>query len=161
MANVGASLASRSDEQAIRSVVREYGASWNRHDMAALAELFTDDAHWINIVGMHWPDTSAVVTGHEAFHRTFFQATDIELADVEIRPIAADVAVAVVLLKVGPFTPPDGVHRPKSENRLSLMLNRRDGRWLIVHGHNTVIDPAAQPFDPVNAGWPHRRRKPV
>ena len=58
MANVSASLASSSDEQAIRSVVREYGASWNRHDMAALAELFADDAHWINIVGMHWPDKS-------------------------------------------------------------------------------------------------------
>ncbi len=156
MANVSASLASSSDEQAIRSVVREDGASGNCHDMAALAELFADDAHWINIVGMHWPDKSAVVTGHEAFHRTFFQTTDIELADVDLRPIAADVAVAVVLLKVGSFTPPDGVHRPKSENRLSLVLTRRDGRWHIVHGHNTVIDPAAQPFDPVNAGWPQR-----
>ena len=161
MANVGAALASRSDEQAIRSVVREYGATWNRHNMAALAELFADDAHWINIVGMHWRDKSAVVTGHEVYHRTFFQGTDIELADVEIRPIAADVAVAVVLLKVGPFTPPDGVHRPKSENRLSLMLTRRDGRWLIAHGHNTVIDLAAQPFDPVNAGWPQQGRKPA
>jgi uncharacterized protein (TIGR02246 family) len=160
MANVSASLASSSDEQAIRSVVREYGASWNRHDMAALAQLFTDDAHWINIVGMHWPDKSAVVTGHEAFHRTFFKATDIELADIEIRPIAADVAVAVVLLKVGSFTPPDGVHRPKSENRLSLMLSRRDGRWLIVHGHNTVIDPAAQPFNPVTLAGPTGGERP-
>ena len=65
MANVGADLASRSDEKAIRSVVREYGATWNRHNMAALAELFADDAHWINIVGMHWRDKSAVVTGHQ------------------------------------------------------------------------------------------------
>jgi uncharacterized protein (TIGR02246 family) len=159
MANVSASLATPSDEQAIRSVVLEYGASWNRHDMAALAELFTDDAHWINIVGMHWPGKSAVVTGHEAFHRTFFRATDIELADVEIRPIAGDVAAAVVLLKVDPFTPPDGVHRPNSENRLSMILTKRDGRWWIAHGHNTVIDPAAQPFDPIKGGWPRDEQK--
>jgi uncharacterized protein (TIGR02246 family) len=151
MASVGASPAGSADEQAIRDVVRGYGAAWNRHDMGALAELFTDDAHWINIVGMHWPGKTAIVTGHEAFHRTFFQTTDIELADVEIRAIAPDVAAAVLLLKVGPFTPPDGVCRPESEDRLSLVLTKRDGRWRIAHGHNTVIDPAAQPFDPVNS----------
>jgi hypothetical protein len=25
--------------------------------------------------------------------------------------------------------------------------------WRITHGHNTVVDPKAQPFDPVNSGW--------
>ena len=80
---------------------------------------------------------------------------DIELANGEIRAIAPDVAVAVVLLKVGPFTPPDGVRRPASRARLSLILAKREGRWRI-QGHNTVIDPAAQPFDPVKSRWPHQ-----
>jgi len=29
------------------------------------------------------------------------------------------------------------------------MLAKREGQWRIVHGHNTVIDPAAQPFNPI------------
>jgi hypothetical protein len=37
-----------------------------------------------------------------------------------------------------------------SRDRLSLVVVRRGGRWLIGHGHNTVIDPAAAPHDPVN-----------
>jgi uncharacterized protein (TIGR02246 family) len=49
--------------------------------MKALAELFVDDAHWINIVGMHWPGKPAVVAGHAAYHRTFFRTTAIEMAD--------------------------------------------------------------------------------
>jgi uncharacterized protein (TIGR02246 family) len=89
------------------------------------------------------------VAGHEAIHRTFFQETDIALADVEVRAIAPGVATAVVLLKVGAFTPPDGVQRLESEDRLSLVLTKRDGRWRITHGHNTVIDPRAKPFNPV------------
>jgi uncharacterized protein (TIGR02246 family) len=149
------------DEQAIRAVLTGYGNAWNRHDMRALAELFSDDAHWINIVGMHWPGKSAVVAAHEAFHRTFFRETDIELADVGIRLIAQEVAAAIVLLKVGPFTPPDGRQRPESKDRLSLILGKRDGKWRIVHGHNTVVDPAAQPFDPVNSGWPHQSGEPA
>lgn len=159
MTGIGATRVSHSAEQAIRTVVEEYGNSWNSHDIRALADLFVEDAHWVNIVGMHWPGKSAVATGHEAYHRTFFQATDIRLANIEIRTIAPDVAVAVVLLKVGPFTPPDGVRRPESEDRLSLVLTKRDGRWRIAHGHNTVIDPAAQPFDPVKSGWPHQVRQ--
>ncbi len=159
MASVGGSSASPSDEQAIRAVLREYGACWNQHDMVSMAELFADDCHWVNIVGMHWPGKTAVVTGHEAIHRTFFRTTDIELADVEIRTIAPDVAAAVILLKVGPFAPPDGIPRPESKDRLSLVLTKRDGRWRIAHGHNTVIDPAAQPFDPVKRGGPDKDRQ--
>jgi len=149
MSSAGASPASPPDEQAIRAVVAEYGATWNRHDIGAMAKLFTDDTHWVNIVGWHWSGRADVVAGHEAIHRTFFQETDIALADVEVRAIGPGVATAVVLLKVGPFTPPDGVPRLESEDRLSLVLTKRDGRWRITHGHNTVIDPRAKPFNPV------------
>jgi uncharacterized protein (TIGR02246 family) len=105
-----------------------------RHDIPAMRELFADDAHWVNIVGWHWPGKSAVVAGHQTIHRTFFQDTGIELLDVAIRAIAPTVAVAVVLLKVGPFTPPDGVSRPESEDRLSFVLTKREGRWLRAIG---------------------------
>lgn len=149
MPSAGASPARPPDEQAIRAVVAEYGAAWNRHDMEAMAKLFTDDAHWINIVGWHWPGKAAVIAGHEAIHRAFFQETDIEITDVEIRAIAPGVATAVVLLKVGAFTPPDGAPRPESEDRLSLVLTKRDGRWRITQGHNTVIDPRAKAFNPL------------
>jgi uncharacterized protein (TIGR02246 family) len=156
MASVG--TATTLDEQAIQAVLHGYCNAWNRHDMKALAELFTDDAHWVNIVGMHWPGKKAVVGAHEAYHCTFFQTTDIDLADVQIRVLAPDVAAAVVLLNVGSFTPPDGIPRPKADNRLSLILTKHDGQWRIAHGHNTVIDPGAQRFDPVKTGWPNERR---
>lgn len=149
MASADASVLTPADEQAIRVVVRDYRASWNRHDIAAMADLFAEEAQWVNIVGWYWPTKRAVVAGHEAIHRSFFQATDIELAEVDIRSIAPGVAVAVVLLKVGPFTPPDGIPRPESEDRLSFILTQQAGKWRIAHGHNTVIDPAAQRFDPI------------
>jgi hypothetical protein len=44
--------------------------------------------------------------------------------------------------------------RPNSEDRLSLILTKRSGRWLIVRGHNTVIDQGPPRFDPVKTGWP-------
>lgn len=139
------------DERAIRELVRDYGKTWNHHDITAMAALFDDDAHWVNIVGWYWRGKAAVVAGHEGIHRTFFRQTDIEIAEVAIHALAPEMAAAVVLLKVGPFLPPDGVQRPPSEDRLSLILAKRAGKWRITHGHNTVIDPAAKSFDPVQA----------
>jgi uncharacterized protein (TIGR02246 family) len=154
MTSLSAGGANIADEDAVRDVAHRYCDAWNKHDMTALAELFDADAQWINIVGMHWRGKAAAVAGHEAYHRTFFRATEVEMADVRITGIAPGVAAAVLLLKVGPFTPPDGIARPESQDRLSLIVAKRSGRWLIAHGHNTVIDPGAQRFDPVRAGWP-------
>jgi uncharacterized protein (TIGR02246 family) len=153
----GAQQISPADDQAIKAVVRGYEACWNRHDMAALSELFADDAHWVNIVGMYWSGKAAVVRAHEGLHSTFFRTTEQALIDVTVRAIAPGVAIAVAHLKMGPFTPPDGVHRPAAGNRLSFTLTKQSGGWRIAHGHNTVIDPAAQPFDPaIQSGFAER-----
>ena len=62
---------------AIRTVLIEYQHAWNNHDMTALEELFTDDAHWVNIVGMHWQGKAAIIKAHSVFHRTIFQKTEL------------------------------------------------------------------------------------
>jgi uncharacterized protein (TIGR02246 family) len=137
------------DEQAVRRVVAAYETAWNRHDMKALGVLFTPDADWINIVGMHWTGQDEVQKAHEVYHRRMFATTDIRSTRVEVRGIGAGVAVAVVDLAVGDFKTPTGQEIKESRDRLSLTLVKRDGRWEIVHGHNTVIDPAAAPYDPI------------
>lgn len=142
---------------AIRTVLIEYQHAWNNHDMTALEELFTDDAHWVNIVGMHWQGKAAIIKAHSVFHRTIFQKTELTFGDMGIRAITPDVAAAVVTAKVGTFRTPDGAERPSADNRISFVLTKRDGTWRIAHGHNTVIDAAAQPFDPVSSGWSSER----
>jgi uncharacterized protein (TIGR02246 family) len=153
MAEARAVAMSSQDMDAIRAVLIEYQDAWNTHDMTALEELFTDDAHWVNIVGMHWHGKAAIIKAHSVFHRTIFRKTGLTFGDIGVRAISPDVAAAVVTATVGTFRTPDGAVRPSADNRLSFILTRREGTWRVVHGHNTVIDIAAQPFDPVNSGW--------
>jgi uncharacterized protein (TIGR02246 family) len=156
MATIGIAPVPETDEQAISAVAAAYCGAWNRHDMNAIAELFCEDAHWVNIVGWHWAGKPAVVAGHEGIHRTIFRETAIAMIQLDVRRISADVAIGIVTLQVGPFTPPDGVRRPASEDRLSLVLRRAQAGWHIAHGHNTVIDPLAKGFNPLlNKDGPH------
>jgi uncharacterized protein (TIGR02246 family) len=153
MASTAAFAQNASEQKEIRAVVAGYAEAWNRHDIAALADILTDDTDWINIVGMHWRGKAAVLKGHDAYQGTFFRNTALDFTDVDVRPITQDAVVAVVTIKVGDFTPPDGQPRIGTQDRLSLVLAKRSDGWRIVHGHNTVIEPGAQRFDPVNSNW--------
>lgn len=155
-----AGAATFADLDASRAVLIEYQDSWNRHDIVSMEELFADDAHWINIVGMHWQGRAAIIAAHDAFHRAMFRNTELNFIDISIRAITPNVAAAVVEAKVGCFTTPDGTVRPSARNRLSFILTKRDRSWRIAHGHNTVVDPTAERFDPVNSGGNDALDKP-
>lgn len=143
----------KSDETSIRGLFAAYQNDWNHHDMQAMGNLFTEDAEWINVVGMHWRGKPDIVKAHEIYHRLLFTKTGINFTNIAIRPIAPNVAVAVIDEDFDASQLPDGGTRPASKDILSFILAKRDGQWKIVHGHNTIVLPEAQPYDPVNRGW--------
>lgn len=42
------------EEAAVRAVLAGFERSWNRHDMRAMHDLYTDDVEWVNVAGNHW-----------------------------------------------------------------------------------------------------------
>ena len=102
---------------------------------------------------MHWSGKPDIVKAHEVYHRLLFPKTGINFTSIAIRPIAPNVAVAVINEDFDASQLPDGGTRPASKDILSFVLAKRDGQWKIVHGHNTIVLPDAQPYDPVNNGW--------
>src|SRR4029079_13432545 len=93
-----------SDEKAIRQIAKNYETLWNKHDMNAFAELFTDDADWVNVVGMVWRGKPEIMKAHRAFHETNFKDRSIYVDEVTVRFIRPDVAVAIAKWKVDGFT---------------------------------------------------------
>ncbi|MGH8218823.1 MAG: SgcJ/EcaC family oxidoreductase [Steroidobacteraceae bacterium] len=140
-----------SDAQAILAIVRAYESGWNAHDPEALAALFADDIQWVNIVGMWWRGRTEVHAAHIGIHATMFKDVAMRIDDCGVRFLTDDVAVSVVTLAMGGFTPPDGKYRPPSQDRLMLTMRCDRGKWCIVHGHNTPIDAEAQRFAPLIA----------
>lgn len=138
------------DEQAVRGVVSAYETAWNRHDMAEFGRLFTEDAEWVNIVGMWWRGRADVQKAHQAFHEVMFRDVPLHFTDVAVRTVAPGVAVAIGTIQMGDYTTPGGHTVRDTRDRMTLVMVQRDGRWKIVSGHNTVIDPVAARHDPVN-----------
>jgi uncharacterized protein (TIGR02246 family) len=57
----------------VKSVVASLAESWNRHDMAAFAAAFCDDADFVNVIGMHWQGRQEIEAKHAQTHRTIFR----------------------------------------------------------------------------------------
>ncbi len=137
------------DEAQIRAALQGIGDAWNNHDMKAFVSYMTDDVEWVNIVGMWWKGKAQVYQAHEAFHQTIFKNRQIHAPEtVELKPVTADTVIVTSLTPTDGFTTPDGHIEPPSRNILTEVFVRREGRWLIVSGHNTTIVEAAQRSNP-------------
>lgn len=139
----------RADEAAVRTAVRTFETGWNSHDMNAMFQAFAPDVEFINVVGMYWRGLPDVRRAHQMMHESFFKATSNHIEDMQVRLVAPDAAVAVVRWRKGATPMPDGSVRPEGRDMMSMILAKRDGRWLVVSAHNTSIDEGAARFNPV------------
>ncbi len=139
------------DGQAVREVIAGYEAAWNQHDMTALAALFRAGAEWINGVGMYWRGKDSVVKGHAVYHDANFKNCEIHSTELSVRSLSADIAIAVWTSIQGAYMTLGGDLFPEARTRLTLVLTRQHGEWLISHGHNVRVNVNAAPFDPVNS----------
>jgi len=124
--------------------------AWNREDLDAMFALFMPNAHWVNIVGMHWQGRDAVEKAHRAYFEIMFRGVKQRLLATEsLTPLPGGAAVVVARLAVDAFRQPNGLVKPPSEDRLTLAMVPRGEDLAIVHGANVAIVAEAQQHDPV------------
>ncbi len=130
----------------IESVLRELTESWNRHDMATFASQFTDDADFINVIGMHWRGRAEIEARHAEVHRTFFRNSSLRTVDWSLRPLSANVVLAHLQWEMTGHEAPPGVNfAPLRNGVLTAVFIEQGGRWLITALQNTDIVPIAVP----------------
>ncbi|WP_245493329.1 MULTISPECIES: SgcJ/EcaC family oxidoreductase [unclassified Mesorhizobium] len=55
-----------------------FADAWNRHDMEDFGALFSEDANFVNVVGMWWKNRSEIEAAHRATHETMFRDSRLE-----------------------------------------------------------------------------------
>jgi uncharacterized protein (TIGR02246 family) len=111
----------------VKSVVASLAESWNRHDMAAFAAAFAENADFVNVIGMHWQGRQEIEAKHTVTHRTI-----IALAHVSTELKGAE----SLRERVAPET---------RRSLLTCVLVKEADRWLITAAHNTDIVPVPFP----------------
>jgi len=137
-------VAQQQEEAAIRQVQVLQAAAWNQHDARAYANLFTEDADAVNVVGWWWrgrPEIERKI--REGFEFVFAQST-LTITDVDVRFLSPSTAVAHVRwTMVGAKTPPN-MPEPRQGIQLQILTKQAAG-WLIASLQNTNSVPVT-PF---------------
>lgn len=144
---------SQTDEKAIQSQVAQMVSDWNTHEFKNMDFYMTDDVEWVNIVGMWWKGRAEVKAAHQGNFGAFFKGVPFKQKSLKIRFLTKDVAVATLISSVGEFFPPDGIDHgnnkmPASDDILTLVFVKQNGKWLLASGQNTVVDVRAANNNP-------------
>lgn len=133
------------DEGAIRRVIDDQTAAFNRHEVER--SLFTDDADFVNARGIWLQGADAIERGRQAQFKSVLKTASIRLLDVRVRFVRPDVAIAHATYEISGMIGPDGVTMPPHQEIGLRILTKTRDRWLVTAFHLTTIDaprPAAR-----------------
>lgn len=125
-------------------VVTRWQAGWNSHDADALAELFTEDADFVNVVGLWWHDRAAIRKAHAYGFAHIFQNSAIVMDRIRTRLIGQDAAVIQARWRVAEQSSHHDKNALSRTGIFTFVCQRFDGGWLAVTAHNTDIVPGAE-----------------
>jgi uncharacterized protein (TIGR02246 family) len=146
---VGSVRQDASAEAAIRAIVAEQAAAWNKGDGPGYARHVAPEVSFTNLFGMVMYGAPAFVERHTAILGTFYKGTTKSHEIRRIRLVTSDVAIVdidnqvrgVKAMPEGIVVPADGIVR----TQLMEVFVRRNGEWLVEAYHNVDTKPSARP----------------
>jgi uncharacterized protein (TIGR02246 family) len=136
-----------SSEHSIRVLFEEFVDGWNAANGEAVASVFTENADFTAITGLHVRGRDQIARGHNEILSTIYSGTTLG-ARVEsihyLRPDVALVDAKFMLRKDGDSFFPDVPH-----TSAGIVATCEDGRWAIAVFRNMVPfnRPAAGPLE--------------
>jgi uncharacterized protein (TIGR02246 family) len=132
------------EEGAVRRMATRFAETWNAHDIEALAELFAEDADFVNVAGTRLKGRAQIRTEHAQRHEMQFKDSTLTIRGVAVRFPRSDVAIAHVEWAMKGDRDSDGTSRPPREGVMSWTVVKEGAAWRIAASHNTdVRSPAA------------------
>ncbi len=128
-----------SEAAEVIGVVNAFAETWNRHDMNAFADLFSEDAEFVNVVGLWWKGRTEIRDAHASTHRSIFKNSRLSLQEAATRFPVPGLAIARCRWTLEGHVAPDGKPLPARNGVLVNTLQRFGGTWLIIDSQNTDI----------------------
>lgn len=131
------------DRAAIEALGKAFQDTWNRHDMAAASRLLAEDVDFVTVLGPNgWlKGRKDWLERHERMHKTLFTDSVWTTKEVHVKFLRPDLAVARVLWSTTGDKVRHIKHGEPREGIFTWIVEKRDGKWLILASQNTEVMP--------------------
>jgi uncharacterized protein (TIGR02246 family) len=119
--------------------------AWNRRDADGIADLFDEDAEFVNVTGLWWHDREAIRKAHAYGLTRIFDQSTLRLGVVRVKRLRDDVAVVHARMTLIGQTPVASGETPAARmNVFSFVVHRTAGGWRCASAHNTDVVPGME-----------------
>ncbi|WP_162182900.1 YybH family protein [Neosynechococcus sphagnicola] len=110
------------DNQALLlKTVEDALAAWNRKDVKAFSEYFTENAEFTDVVGQLMPNRAEIERLHTQPFTTVLKKAQLETKEIRVKAIRSDVASVDIKWETTGHTKPDGTLLPSRYGLLHLV----------------------------------------
>jgi len=132
------------NDAAIRNLYEQFVSSWNKHDVANMAKMWTIDGDHVEPDGHVAKGRAEVEKLLTAQHQSVFKTSQLKLQIDSIWFITADVALVDGTYEVTGVQDPEGKEIPPRYGRLTSVFLKEGGAWSIAA--DRLMIPAALPY---------------
>ncbi len=121
-------------------------SAWNDRDAGAIADLFAEDADFVNVVGLWWSDRESIRKAHEYGLRVIFPDSNLSVVRRKVRYLSDDVAVVHARMRLRGQSDAGDTSAFGRQTVFTFVMQRRsdaDG-WICVSAQNTDIVMGAE-----------------
>lgn len=122
-----------------KDIPRLFCEAWNRYDARALADLFAEDADFVNVTGKWWRNREDIYAAHDFGLRIIFKNSQLEILRIQERRIGQHAAVVHAHLRLTGQTQHQHLDAHPRETIFTFVAERLSEGWLCVAAQNTDI----------------------
>lgn len=131
-------------------VLDKWTHAWNTLDADALAELFVEDAEFVNVVGLWWHNRSDIREAHQYGFDHIFSKSKIWFSERQTRLIDGSAAVIVAKWSIEGQHTSGGDDADQRSGIFTFVLEKFGEEWLVVSAQNTDVIRGASSFTVVD-----------
>ena len=120
-------------------------AAWNKRDADGIADMFDEDAEFVNVVGLWWHDREAIRRAHAYGLTRIFDQSTLRLGTVRVKYLTEDIAVVHGRMTLSGQTSTDVAQSPGVRtNIFTFVVRRTPAGWSCAAAHNTDVVPGME-----------------
>ncbi|MBO0939086.1 SgcJ/EcaC family oxidoreductase [Fibrella sp. HMF5335] len=142
----------RTDEAAIKQVIKQQEAAWNRHDWEAFSGYFTDDGTLINFVGQFWKGRNDIVEHFKLLGDCCLSPTSLKFEFKSAKFLTPNIAVVYIeetLIADRDYDVPFR-HYKKGETDYKMVTDvfvKTNNEWRVTAAQLTLINQIVSPHN--------------
>ena len=131
------------------AIPQAFADAWNARDPDRLAELFDEDATFVNVVGLWWHSRGAIREAHAYGLRELFPDSTLRVGRTVVRILAPGVALVQARMRLDGQTAVGDIQQPGVRHTVFSFVAREvteAGRvgWRCASAHNTDVVPGME-----------------